>query len=218
MSTPKQLPGRPAGQRERTRPTRAEVRARILAAAATVFAQRGLDGASLDDVAAAAGFTKGAVYSNFAGKDELILALMDEQVADRLAAAVASMQHGGGTSTEQIRALGEQLTRALVAGRDWQLLFLEFWTHAARDPAIGAAFAEHRRHLRDAIAFVLADQTDRLDLHLAIPPAQLATVVLALSNGLAIERLPDPSAVPDQLFGTVLQLLLQQTARAQPPR
>src|ERR1700689_5137899 len=68
----------------RVRPTRADTRARLLHAAGDVFAERGYDRASLDDVAAAAGLTKGAVYSSFASKDELFYALMAERIGERL--------------------------------------------------------------------------------------------------------------------------------------
>src|SRR5271165_2504223 len=68
----------------RVRPTRAQTRARVLKAAGEVFAERGYDRASLDDVAAAAGLTKGAVYSSFASKDELFYALMRERIGERL--------------------------------------------------------------------------------------------------------------------------------------
>src|SRR5208282_6704638 len=73
-----------AKQKQRTRPTRAETRARLLQAAGEVFAKHGYDRASLDDVAAAAGLTKGAVYSSFASKDELFYALMREHIDERL--------------------------------------------------------------------------------------------------------------------------------------
>ena len=70
--------------KKRVRPTRAQTRARLLKAAGEVFAERGYDRASLDDVAAAAGLTKGAVYSSFASKDELFYALMRERIGERL--------------------------------------------------------------------------------------------------------------------------------------
>jgi AcrR family transcriptional regulator len=208
MAVGSPLHGSSAGPQRQARPRRDDVRRAILDAAAAVFADRGIDGASLDDVAAAAGFTKGAVYSNFASKDELILALMDDRVAAHLDLGVQAVGSGERSPAERARALGDCLTAALLAQRQWHMLFLEFWQRALRDPEVGARFAAHRHVVRDDIATAIHDQATALGLTPALPPAELATVILALSNGLAIEAYPEAGAVPEHLFGQVLELLL----------
>ena len=85
---PSRTTTRPAARTRR--PTRSEVRRRLLDAALEVFAEHGFDTANLDQVAAAAGLTKGAIYSNFAGKDDLFYAMMSEQVL----ALVGSIRSG----------------------------------------------------------------------------------------------------------------------------
>ncbi len=198
-------------RRERTRPTREAVRRRILDAACHSFAARGFDAVSLDEVAEAAGFTKGAVYSNFGSKEALILALMDGQVTDRLGASADALSRDDLSFAERMRVVGDQLTQALRTERMWQSLFLEFWQRAIRDPAVAARFTARRQALRQDIARVIDEQAGRAGVALPLPSAHLATVILALSNGLAIERYPDPAAVPDDLFGRILQVLLAGT-------
>lgn len=186
------------------RPRRDEVRSQVLAAAAGVFAQRGFAGATIDDVAAAAGFTKGAVYSNFESKDELFLALMDAQVSARLQRVLAEVPSGGKRAAEEI---GDRLASVSLEEPDWQLLFLEFWLRAVREPGVREQFVAHRRALRAAIAAAIRQAFASDHGGWAWTPEELTVLALALSNGLAIEALADPATIPEGLFGRVLALL-----------
>jgi AcrR family transcriptional regulator len=213
MSTRSEQPGSaPASGNDNTdpparlrRPRRAEVRERLLTTALTVFTERGYDGSTLDQVAAAAGFSKGAVYSNFASKDELFLALMDRQVEGYLA-QIRTVLHGTRDDSWG-RQAGDALTGMLTQDRGWQLLFLDYVGRASRDPRMHAHLAAHRACVRDLVADAVRDALgedpgpDGLDL------PSIAVTLLALSNGLAIERFIDPDAVPDVLLGTILNTL-----------
>jgi AcrR family transcriptional regulator len=192
---------------KRTRPTRDQTRARLLQAAGKVFAKHGYDGASLDDVAAAAGLTKGAVYSSFASKDELFYALMRERIGERLALVAAATDRQT-TLEGATRAAGASLAELIFSHPDWQLLFIEFWARAVRDPSLRAELARHRRAARELIAQFLEQQATQLGVDLPAPADQLAVAVLALSNGIAIEQLADPDTVDPAVFGTTLRLLL----------
>jgi AcrR family transcriptional regulator len=192
------------------RPRRAEVRERLLAAAMTVFTQQGYDHSSLEQVAAAAGFSKGAVYSNFASKDELFLALMDRQVQDfvmRVRTELSAANEGESRGS----LAGNTLTALLTRDRDWQLLFLDYVQRAARDPGIREQLAMHRQHLRELIAETVRAVDTAKGNH-QLDPESTAVTILALSNGLAIERLIDPGAVPTTLFGTILGMLEVRSA------
>jgi AcrR family transcriptional regulator len=193
--------GPPPRQR---RPRREEVRARILVAAASVFVERGFAGASVDQIAAAAGLTKGAVYSNFASKDDLFFALMDQQVAAR-ATLARLLVADAGTRHDAIRAVGRRLTGAAVANRDWQLLFFEYWLRAMRDPVVRERFAIHRRELRRLIT---GEVSTLLDASVtggsSSAASDIALLLLAMSNGVAIEELLDPGSVPADFMGDVL--------------
>lgn len=200
----------------RRRPPRAETRARLLDAAAEVFAARGFRDASLEEVAEAAGFSKGAVYSNFSGKDELFYALMTERITERVGSAAQGIEEEGDAGAQAVE-VGRRLTEKLAEQPDWHLLFIEFWARAVRDPELRAEFARRRRPVRIPIAELIERATGDLALELPVPADDLAIAVLALSNGLAIERLADPESVPGDLFGVVLELLLAGLAAGADP-
>jgi len=189
------------------RPRRDEVRARVLAAAATVFAEHGFAAASIDDVATAAGFTKGAVYSNFASKDELFLALMDAQVLARVELVQRVLVDASG-SEQAVVEIGDKLARASTDQPDWQLLFLEFWQRAIREPAVREQFVTHRRALRNSITQAIQQALPAGPPRSRWAAEDLTVLALALSNGLAIETLADPTGIPDGLFGRVLAALV----------
>jgi AcrR family transcriptional regulator len=192
------------------RPRRTEVRTRILEAAAAVVAERGLAAASLDQVAAAAGFTKGAVYSNFASKDELFLALLETQVSGRVAGVERTLATAR-TVPEALAAVSAELARPDART---QLLLGEFWQRAVRDPAVAAAFAESRRRLRARVVEAAAAFLAGLPQDTGWTPEALAVVVVALANGLAFEELADPGSVPPGLAARVLGALVGRGAEA----
>jgi len=181
----------------RLRTPRAEVRQRILQAATSEFAGKGFAGTTIDAIADAAGFTKGAVYSNFGSKDDLFFALLDLQI-DRRVEAVSALADKAG-ARPSAKAVGDLLMTGLLENRDWQMLFAEYWLRAMRDPEVRVRFAEHRRSMRASIE----DAFRRIDTS-GIDPATATVLVLALNNGLSIEEFSDPGSVPHDLFGTVL--------------
>jgi AcrR family transcriptional regulator len=192
-----------APQRTRRRPTREATRGRVLDAAARTFAAHGFAAASLDDVAAAAGLTKGATYSSFRSKDELILALMEERVVERTKTAAAAFEEAAHTDGG-IEEAGARLIEAVHADADWQQLFIEYWAHAMREPSLRVRLAARRRELRSVIARAVERAAKDRGLELGMPPEHVAVLILALSNGLAVEGLLDPEAIPAELFGRVL--------------
>lgn len=193
-----------------SRPKRSEVRARILAAATSTFAEHGFAGTSIDAIADAAGFTKGAVYSNFGSKDDLFFALMDQQIELRtrlVTEVLRDLPQGG---RQALAAVGERLTRAITDNRDWQLLFLDYWARAVRDPSIGARFVEHRRAVRALMSDAVEQVALSLDLRMLLPADLVSLLLFGLSNGLAIEELVEPGTVPASLIGSVLTSLVDQ--------
>lgn len=161
----------------------------------------------MDEISEAAGFSKGAVYSNFTSKDELFYALMTERITERVETArdgFAQVPPGGAQAIE----VGRRLTEKLAEQPEWHLLFIEFWARAVRDPKLREEFVQRRRPARIPITELIQKAADDAGVELPVPAEHLAIAVLALSNGLAIESLADPESVPPQLFGTVLNLLL----------
>jgi AcrR family transcriptional regulator len=197
------------GRARPRRPPREEVRRRILAAATEVFLERGFGGASVDEIAAAAGFSKGAVYSNFEDKDALFLALVDEEFAWRLDQLRTALEEAPDDPAAGAEVAGRSMMRALAAHQDLHVLFSEFRVHADRSPATRRRFARRRRQIRATLAETVAAYAERADVELTMPADHLATVLLALTNGLALERLGQEDAVPDEIFGEVIATLFR---------
>lgn len=191
------------------RPSRAErrrdTRSRLLAAAAQVFARRGLQGASLDEVAEHAGFSKGAVYSNFRSKDDLVLAVLEDCMAAHVQAVAAAC----GASAEQVPdggGLAARLSGALAADDELTLVRTELLLHALRNPESRYKLAARQRVLRDTLARALEGATAGSGR--AIPAPEVASLVLALADGLALQRMLDPSGVQRRLLDDVVHLLV----------
>ena len=212
-TTPKSKLDPPPVVRAR-RPTREEVRQRLLDAALAVFAEHGFDIANLDQIAEVAGLTKGAIYSNFAGKDDLFYAMMEDQIMVRVE-SIRNALTNGATDVhypEGLRDIGDLLTAAFTEQREWRMVFLDFWRRAVRDDDVRARFIVHRQNLRDAIAASVEELLRGSRPTGDFTVDDVVTVVLALSNGLAIEQYVDPTSVSPDLFGRVLVHLSGQDA------
>jgi len=190
----------PARRREMTR-------RHLLDAAAVVFARDGFHGASLDDVASAAGFTKGAVYSNFKSKEDLFLAVLDDHFEQERGA----VQHALGEPV-QVAKRDEQLPRVLRAieqnfGDEWTALYLEFVLYARRHPALREKLAARARRQYDDTIGMLAAEYAGIGGTPNHPIAVLARVSTALFEGLALGRLVDPESYTQATFTDALTFL-----------
>jgi AcrR family transcriptional regulator len=177
---------------------------RLLDAASVVFARRGFFAASVEEVAEEAGFSKGAVYSNFKSKDELLLAMMQRHMAERIArieeVAEKALRRGQSRAIEVAQAFME----ILDADEDWMLLMLEFWACAGRNPEMRNRLAVHRRKMHLAVAEMVEAGTKSEGIRLDLPPEVVASAVFAIGDGIALERFSDPDGVPRDLMGIVL--------------
>ena len=173
-----------------------------------VFLERGYHGASLDAVADAAGFSTGAVYSTFAGKADLFLAVLDDHLAER----IRRIEEAGAPASspeEQAEALAREFASAGRHDRAWSPLVIEFWAHAARDPALQRQFAQRHDALKAAIARVIDEMLERTGRRLKLGTEEVATAAAALANGLTLERLAHPDGVSDELFSTIAGLVMK---------
>jgi AcrR family transcriptional regulator len=200
-------PPQAAGPARPRRVKRDEVRRRILEAAGRMLLERGLEATSLEAVAEAAGFSKGAVYSNFGGKDELCFEALSAVIDARVSAAASAAAAPLGTEaipSRRMGRVGDLIARTQALEPGWQVFFVELWLRCMRSPGLRARFAEKRRLQRRQIAAVLEAESAATSAPLPLPADQLAATILALSNGLGIEGLIDRSAVPPGLMGRVL--------------
>lgn len=200
---------------EPKRETRAEkqahTRAELLATAARVFGQRGYKGASVEEIAEEAGYSHGAVYSNFDGKADLFLAVLEDYMAERaqeLAATQAGLPEDAPIEA-RARALADQWMERFAKDRESFLLHMEFVAHAGRDPELAERFGTRSAALREAIAAYIAHYQELEGIESELTPDDLALVLRALGIGLAIEALVSPGAVRENAYGDFVELLVK---------
>lgn len=171
-----------------------QTRDRLLDAAQHLVAERGLS-TSLDDLAAAAGLTKGAVYSNFTSKEELLLALIERR-AGQPSEVADIVTDQSVTMDERLARLGHGYANAVETpgNRDFLLLTIELWIAAMRNPRLRAEYANAIRMNRRAVADLIQQQFG--DAYSERSPLDLATLVMALDTGFAIQHLLDPMRCP----------------------
>jgi AcrR family transcriptional regulator len=193
----------PGAERLTRKQRQARTRSSLMEAAARICASRGLQRTSIDEIAAAAGFTKGAFYANFASKEDLFLAMLEERFDERLGQIEALSQTDSAVE-EQARAAGEDFARQLAGEPEWQRLFFEFAAHAGRDEGFRVQLVSRYSDLRDGIAAVFARRADNLDFSLPVQAPELALMTFAMANGYALERMLEPGEASEDLFGKML--------------
>jgi AcrR family transcriptional regulator len=203
-------------QRER----RAETRRRLLDAAAGEFARDGYHGASLEGIADRAGYSKGALYYNFSGKEEIFLALLDERIAGHLQRMRRAFADEG-DHREQLGALARE-TMSAIDDPEWRRLFFEALTHAARKADFADRLRPRLRELRDAVAATVAARAATGRAELPMSTRRIAQTMIALANGIAAEALVDELEAPGELYGEALAnlfagLLARSSAAGSPP-
>jgi AcrR family transcriptional regulator len=204
---------------QRTRAARAQGRAgrdELLAAALRVFARRGYRQAGVDEIAAAAGYSKGALYWHFAGKEDLLLALLEERVDAPMREMVTLLESAPperDMSVEASRAFAQRLSRQ----RDAALLEREYWSLAIRDPELRVRYAERQTELRGALAGALEARARHLGTpDLPMPAEDVARIVMSIIGGLSVDELIEPGSVSPELLAETLALIYAGlVARAQ---
>jgi AcrR family transcriptional regulator len=166
---------------------RAETRAKLMDAAFGVFAAKGFGTVRIDDVCKAAGYTRGAFYSQFDSLDELFFTLYDER-AEIIAQQVADAM----LAADDAEATIERVSATLLLDREWLLIKTDFLLHAARHSAVAERLAAHRSQLRDLVERRLRDAADQLALPDAIGDvSDAARAVVAAYDGVTVQLLLD---------------------------
>jgi AcrR family transcriptional regulator len=197
-------------QVRRGRPTRAERRAetrsRLLDAAVEVCARRGLHGAGVEEIAERAGYSTGAIYSNFHGKDDLLLAVFEHRLEPRLQALATPLIEAH-TAKQQGEATRGFIRALLNEERRYLVLLCEFWGYAAREARIRRRFARVRRNRRAAIEEMIERRVGRRGTRLRLGPPALAAGFLALAIGVLFEALTDPQLDAEELHASMFTLV-----------
>ncbi|HEX8855397.1 MAG TPA: TetR/AcrR family transcriptional regulator [Thermoleophilaceae bacterium] len=200
--------------------SQARTRELLRDAAKHLFAERGLEGASIDDIAHEAGFTKGAFYANFDSKHALYLELLDEYFADRLDEVEDALRHEG-SPEDQARRAGLGFASHIGADSEWRRLYIEFCAHALRDERFRHELAIRLRGLRAEITRLYTRRAADLPYPPPFPLEQITTMTGLMVDGFALEKVLDPEALPDDVSGTMLYVfftglrtLAEQSAQA----
>ena len=192
--------------------SRAATRERLLAAARSVFAASGFHGASVEEIASEAGFSTGALYSNFDGKEDLFLVLMEREITEHARELVEAVRRSASVA-DRARGGARQWMTTIEREPEVLLLFMEFWAYGVREASVRPKVAERFAQMREVLTGLIAEGVREFDLELAIPAEQLAIAIDALADGIARQKLADPGAVPDELMGRVIALLLEAVTR-----
>ncbi len=190
------------------REQQARTRSELIAAAGTVFARRGLERASIDEIAAEAGFTKGAFYASFASKEELFLAIVDEKFTaetERLGAMLGD----GADPERQAREAAVDFIRTVRADPGWARLFFEFTVRAAREPAFREHLAERYESLRSRLVDVYRRWAEAGGFpEPPVPLEEVATMTYCMANGFLLEQLIEPE-LGEELYGSMMAIFLR---------
>ena len=185
--------------RARTRPTRDDTRDKLFEAAARVFEEQGIGGASIETIAAAAGFTRGAFYSNFNSKDELIIAMLEDHVAQsiRRNLDLLAVHKNLADFIEALKTMDR--TRQDPLGRS-PLLHMEMILYVARAekrrPDLAKRLRARRKLVTDIVETTLKNSGKKASLN----PTWTGAIVLALEDGFRLHRLIDPETTPADSF------------------
>jgi AcrR family transcriptional regulator len=193
------------------RVTRAEAvaltRSQLLDAAAEVFGEKGFAGASLDEIAERAGRTKGAVYSNFASKDDLFIAVLDQWLAashQALEARLASISD----ASSLVEALRETTTVWARRSRAEFLLLWEFRLYALRNPEVADRLAKHERLAHEMCERQVQLSIDRIGVKAPLSASRLASILQCLECGMELFHHLDPQAATNNAMGDAMLVMM----------
>jgi AcrR family transcriptional regulator len=204
-------------RRSRRAERKEETRRELIAAAARVFVEDGFQGASLDRIARDAGFTTGAIYWHFGGKDELFLAVFEEYALSRVSELTAAHDAGDPGLVPRARAMADQWMERLSEDPGIVVVTLEFFIHALRAPVLREALATRLAAVRLAVGRMLEEDARAAGIELPMPALEIATVMRELGIGLALARLADSEAVPERLYGDFVEIFYTLASAATPP-
>jgi AcrR family transcriptional regulator len=198
----------PERRRERTRTA-------LLDAAAEVFVRRGFNGASLDEIAETAGYTRGAIYKNFDGKEDLFFAVM-ERINERALAAFGERFREQADAMWDVHELVAMWRDEFVLNSDFFVLSLEVFLYALRNPEVRERSLAQRQKTAAMVAEFMEAQSAASGTTLALPAATLADIFLMTSDGFAQAAHIDPSAV--EAYEAFLELMIPVVIRDPPAR
>ena len=188
---------------------RQATRRRLLDAASEVFAERGFHGSTVEDICDRAGFTRGAFYSNFSSKDDLVIELSTRQSEALVARIREASRREQANAEDVLRDVFAAIADDGHSREQWFVLTTEFTLHAIREPAARRSWAAQQRRVRDELIAVVDDAVARQGIVLPMPTETFVRAAISLVHGSITQRLVEPRALrAGELERTVLPLLL----------
>ncbi|MGH1563903.1 TetR/AcrR family transcriptional regulator [Mumia sp. DW29H23] len=184
----------------------AQTREALIVTARSLFLDDGYAATSLDRVALEAGFSKGAVYSNFKSKEELGLAVLDEIHREMVAEVVEALSVA--TTYEDALNAFEGWLKVRLGQPRWTALEVEFAAVVRTSPFVATELAARHRQIRAAIAAMLVEIQGRTGMRLALSAEQVALALLSLGIGMGAQRSLDPGLDVHAFTATIRSLLL----------
>lgn len=204
------MPARPSSAHShddgRSAERRGTARRRILDAALAEFQDHGYEGTSLQAVAKRAGLTKGAIYWSFRDKQDLFLALVHEQL-DLPTEKLMRITEDAPSEVETAPLVSQGMAELIRNQPAVMLLMFEHWSLATRDPKLRGGFNRRQSEMRSAMARALEARHATTGVPLTYPAERLATGILCLAAGIAMQAMVEPAAAPDELFGELLGII-----------
>jgi AcrR family transcriptional regulator len=181
-------------------------RTSLLSAAAQLFCKRGLEGTSIDEVAQAAGYTKGAFYANFKSKEELFLVMLDERFSselERLDQTLAGTQE----PHEEARAAAADFIH-FASDEDWPSLYFQFVAHAARDEDFRQELATRQQAMRERLVEIFKRWKEGFGVAPPLPLDQITAMIYFMADGFLVDRMIEPGLSED-LYATMIGVFLR---------
>ena len=193
-------------QRISRKESQLQTRERLLDAALEVFSRRGYSAASIDEIAAEAGYSKGAVYSNFSNKEELFLALIDRRFAKEAQGypGIINLMNDGLKVEE-----GSDFKEEVMKDTTWNILMVEFFLFAIREGSQRTELATRIEQLRGVMEENLSTLYAKLGKKPRLPVAELPWAVFSLGVGMMLQFYIDPNSLPKGVYERALQQLLK---------
>src|SRR5687767_709093 len=189
------------------RQKQAETRSSLLRSASKLFCRHGLEGASVEDVAQDAGYTKGAFYSNFKSKEELFLVMLDEKFAAELERVDRELA-GTGEPDAEARHAAEDFVRQIGSDPEWPRLYFEFVAYAARNEDFRQELATRHRALRARLTEVYERWASTFTTKPPLPIADIAAMTDFMADGFLLDKLVDPE-LDSRLYATMLTVFFR---------
>ncbi|MDA8438904.1 MAG: TetR/AcrR family transcriptional regulator [Propionibacterium sp.] len=189
---------------------RAATRERLVRAAVSVFAHRGVMAASVEEICDAAGFTRGAFYSNFDGKDDLCIAVLSERADAYLSAARSAVQRvptTTGDAQHRIRQVLDTFAQSVVEEPEAVLAMMELRLYAAREPGVRAAFIRAQDAINESFASLISQALEQHDVRTVLPVHDLLYLMHATYDQISIDQLIQGHRDPAQVSEALLLML-----------